>query len=143
MLTRKLYTGLFVILLLILMTTPATAQSCGSMNVRSSGGWVSSDQLATVYSFNVRCLATYRFTFQDLSGNNPQHSLEHRIEQNTGGSWQVISSTTSRNARQVTRTFTPTSTGEYRYRIKNIGDNTVRNWSMTGSIPTISFFPIR
>lgn len=143
MLKRKLYTGLSVLLLLILTASPAAAQSCGSMNIQSSGGWLAPDQFGTVYSFNVRCLATHRFTFQDLSGNRPQHSLEHRIEQNTGGSWRVISSTTSRNARQVTRTFTPTSTGEYRYRVLNIGDNTVRNWSMTGRIPTISFFPMR
>ncbi|GGW71723.1 hypothetical protein [Vreelandella hamiltonii] len=141
MIMKKAYASLFVFLLLMLTVSSASAQSCGSMNVSSSGGYVAPQQYDTVYTFNVRCVATYRFTFEDRSGNNPRHFLEHIIERNTGGSWQVVSVTTSMNARSVTRTFSPTATGEHRYRIRNIGDNTVRTWAMTGTIPTISIFP--
>ena len=35
----------------------------------------------------------------------------------------------------VNRSFVPSATGQYRYRIENVGTSQVRNWRMEGRMP--------
>ncbi|PQQ28561.1 hypothetical protein [Photorhabdus hindustanensis] len=131
---KKLFFSLFV--LLLLSTSNIASAACAYMNVHNSGASLAVNGSSDVYGpFSISCLGVVSFTFQDLSGNNPTSTINHLIEKMVGGSWQVVSQTTSYGERSVTRSFFPTATGSYRYRIVNSGQSVVRNWRMEGRIP--------
>ncbi|HKM14466.1 MAG TPA: hypothetical protein VJY63_00885 [Marinospirillum sp.] len=130
---KKLFFSLFAALLL--STSNMAAAACAYMNITSSGASLSAGDSQNVYEFSISCLGTVNFKFEDLSGNNPTSVINHRIEKQEGGSWRLVSGRTSNGARSVSRSFFPSSTGKYRYRIENVGTSQVRNWRMEGRMP--------
>ena len=130
---KKLFFSLFAALLL--STSNMAAAACAYMNITSSGASLSAGDSQNVYEFSISCIGSVTFKFEDLSGNNPTSRNAHIIERRSGSSWSLVSSTTSNGARTVNRSFVPSATGQYRYRIENVGTSQVRNWRMEGRMP--------
>ncbi len=117
----------------------AACAACAYLNVSGSGASLAPGGTSNVYGpFTVSCLGSAFFEFEDLSGNRPASVLDHLIEQRVGDAWVVVSSTRSRGARKVHHGFTPSAAGEYRYRIVNTGQSTVRSWRVHGRTPSIT-----
>ena len=116
---KKLFFSLFAALLL--STSNMAAAACAYMNITSSGASLSAGDSQNVYEFSISCIGSVTFKFEDLSGNNPTSRIAHIIERRSGSSWSLVSSTTSNGARTVNRSFVPSATGQYRYRIENVG----------------------
>ena len=125
---KKLFFSLFAALLLSISNMAA---ACAYMNITSSGASLSAGDSQNVYELSISCIGSVTFKFEDLSGNNPTSKIAHIIERRSGWSWSLVSSTTS----TVNRSFFPSATGQYRYRIKNVGTSQVRNWRMEGRMP--------
>lgn len=124
------------ILLLLGISYPAEAGSCGNMKVSSSGSRVAVGSFDNVYGpFKISCLGMVSFKFRDLSGNSPNSVIEHIIERRIKGVWVPVSKSSSRGVRSLNRNFFPRVAGQYRYRIRNAGSSIIRNWSMEGRIP--------
>ena len=130
---KKLFFSLFAALLL--STSNMAAAACAYMNITSSVASLSAGDSQNVYEFSISCIGSVTFKFEDLSGNNPTSRIAHIIERRSGSSWSLVSSTTSNGARTVNRSFVPSATGQYRYRIENVGTSQVRNWRMEGRMP--------
>ena len=138
---KKLFFSLLLVKLLSASNMAAAA--CFYMNISGGGEGVAAGDSQKVYEFSISCLDTVTFKFLDLSGNNPTSIIQHIIEQQSGSSWSIVSSMTSRGARTFNRSFFPTFIGRYRYRIENVGTSEVDHWRMEGRMPWGPYSPLR
>jgi len=63
---------------------------------------------------------------------DPQRTLSARVLQS------VLYSSRSNGTKSINISFFPRSTGDYRYRIENVGRSAINNWYMDGRMPLFS-----